>query len=224
MVLEKSIDFGRSWTPLQFYSSQCRKVYGRAPNAPVTRENEQEALCSDAAHHQQLGGGGGSGAGGSTSSSADRVAFAMMEGRPSGFDFETSPVLQVFMIFQALDGCKNHSNFQDWVTATDIRVVFNRLTPHQADLYGITDNSVVEKSSEISTLTLVQNSSASSLSSGALLNSNGISDQIRDSLFYRYNLPIMVLFVSISCQFQHGRFCRWRSMQVQRPCVKMRSR
>lgn len=93
MVIEKSIDYGRSWVPLQYYSSQCRKVYGKPLNAAVTRENEQEALCSDA-HTQHVVGVAANGAA-SLGGAGDRVAFAMVEGRPSGFDFETSPVLQV---------------------------------------------------------------------------------------------------------------------------------
>ena len=100
MVIYKSMDSGRSWTPFQFYSSQCRKVYERQPRALVTRANEQEALCSEAFSSVAQPHAGGA-----------RVAFSTLEGRPSSTDFDNSPVLQ------------------DWQTATDIRIVFNRLTP-----------------------------------------------------------------------------------------------
>ena len=100
MAIYKSMDYGRTWVPYQFYSSACRQIYNKSPRGEITRANEQEALCTDEySNHDPLSGA--------------RVAFSTLEGRPSAYDFENSPVLQ------------------DWVTATDIKVVFNRL-----NIYG----------------------------------------------------------------------------------------
>lgn len=101
LAIYKSMDYGKTWQPFQFYSSQCKRVYGRVNRATITKSNEQEALCSDS-HRLN-----GDVSDGPTSS---RIAFSTLEGRPSAADFDNSPVLQ------------------DWVTATDIRVVFNRLS------------------------------------------------------------------------------------------------
>ncbi|KFB38892.1 AGAP000225-PA-like protein [Anopheles sinensis] len=99
IAIYKSADFGKSWQPFQFYSSQCRRVYGRPNRATITRANEQEARCTDAHRHGGVEPGG---------SGVSRIAFSTLEGRPSAPDFDSSPVLQ------------------DWVTATDVRVVFHR--------------------------------------------------------------------------------------------------
>lgn len=99
IAIYKSMDYGKTWQPFQFYSSLCRKVYGRPNRATITKANEQEARCTDS--HRYTGGDGLGPVG--------RIAFSTLEGRPSAPDFDTSPVLQ------------------DWVTATDIRVIFNRL-------------------------------------------------------------------------------------------------
>ncbi|CAD6188744.1 unnamed protein product [Caenorhabditis auriculariae] len=107
MALYKSADFGKTWTPFQFYSTECKKVYGKEPDVKITKANEQEAVCTDS--HQ-------------VAPSGNRVAFPFLESRPSAMTFETSPVLQ------------------DWVTATDIRVVFTRLSPDQAELYGLSND------------------------------------------------------------------------------------
>ncbi|XP_055928334.1 netrin-1-like isoform X2 [Argiope bruennichi] len=98
LAIYKSMNYGETWLPFQFYSSQCRKVFGKVPNVPLTRSNEQESLCADARIGIEPATGG-------------RVAFSTLEGRPSAYDFDNSPVLQ------------------DWVTATDIRVVLVRVHP-----------------------------------------------------------------------------------------------
>jgi len=92
LAIYKSMDHGKSWQPFQFYSGDCREVWDRDHEVPITRANEQEALCLDS-HLTQDGAG-------------SRVAFSTLADRPSAEDFENSPVLQ------------------DWVTATDIKVVF----------------------------------------------------------------------------------------------------
>ncbi|XP_065565697.1 netrin-1-like isoform X2 [Artemia franciscana] len=99
LAVYKSMDYGKSWLPFQFYSSQCRKVYGRPNRAIITKANEQEPLCTDA--HSTIDPLAGS-----------RIAFSTMENRPSAYDFDHSPVLQ------------------DWVTATDIKIIFHRLYPY----------------------------------------------------------------------------------------------
>jgi len=88
------MDYGQTWHPFQFYSSQCRRVYGRPNKATITKINEQEPLCLESNAEPFPGG---------------RIAFSTLEGRPSAYDFENSPTLQ------------------DWVTATDIRIIFNRV-------------------------------------------------------------------------------------------------
>ena len=114
MAIYKSNDYGKTWVPFQFYSSSCRKMYSRSPKGVITKANEQEALCTDAySNIDPLSGA--------------RVAFSTLEGRPSAYDFDNSPVLQ------------------DWVTSTDVKVVFNRLgtdTPREPG----NDNSAGENS------------------------------------------------------------------------------
>nr|XP_023019316.1 netrin-A-like [Leptinotarsa decemlineata] len=119
IAIFKSMDYGKTWQPFQFYSSQCRRVYGRPNRATITKINEQEARCTDA--HRYTGGdmlGFGQ---------TSRIAFSTLEGRPSASDVDNSPVLQ------------------DWVTATDIRVVFNRLHMPVEDLSDNLDVLVDER-------------------------------------------------------------------------------
>lgn len=95
MAIYKSMDHGKTWQPFQYYSADCRAVFGRQMRTPITRANEQEPLCLDS-HLEEDG--------------STRIAFSTLSDRPSAEEFENSPVLQ------------------DWVTATDIRIVFPAVT------------------------------------------------------------------------------------------------
>lgn len=160
MAIFKSMDYGETWHPFQYYSSQCRKVYGRQNRAAITKANEQEPLCADS-NTEPISG--------------SRVAFSTLEGRPSAYDFDNSPVLQ------------------DWVTATDIKIVFNRMSTWmmsamQSDqqqqnlLGGDEEQSLMNYSTE-----LKMNGSSSSSSDRVLLNpatSLSSSSSTTEGIFY----------------------------------------
>uniref|UniRef100_UPI00358E6F29 netrin-1-like n=1 Tax=Myxine glutinosa TaxID=7769 RepID=UPI00358E6F29 len=92
----KSLNFGETWMPFQFYSIDCYWFYKLSNRTVVSTDNVQETLCSNPGVRPFRGG---------------PVKFDTLEGRPSASDLDASPALQ------------------DWVTATDIRVVFHRGDP-----------------------------------------------------------------------------------------------
>jgi netrin receptor unc-5 len=101
---------GLTWIPLQYYSNNCEDIFNKSSKEIITRSNEQEALCIDT--KSQL-----------SSMSESRIAFSTLEGRPSAYEFDSSPVLQ------------------DWVTATDIKIVL--LTPNiDMNSYSVADLAV----------------------------------------------------------------------------------
>lgn len=71
------------WVPFQFYSASCHKTYGKQPRQYLRPgEDEQVAFCSDEfSDISPLSGG--------------NVAFSTLEGRPSAYNFDGSPALQV---------------------------------------------------------------------------------------------------------------------------------
>ncbi|XP_071445859.1 laminin subunit gamma-1 [Hetaerina americana] len=84
------------WEPYQFYSATCRDTYGLPDTNYARRGEETRALCtSEYSDISPLTGG--------------NVAFSTLEGRPSAYNFDTSPELQ------------------EWVTATDIKITLDRL-------------------------------------------------------------------------------------------------
>uniref|UniRef100_A0A673BD85 Laminin subunit gamma-1 n=1 Tax=Sphaeramia orbicularis TaxID=375764 RepID=A0A673BD85_9TELE len=97
---------GAPWVPYQYYSGSCEKTYQKANRGFIrTGEDEQQALCTDDfSDISPLTGG--------------NVAFSTLEGRPSAYNFDHSPVLQ------------------DWVTATDIRVTLNRLNTFGDEVFN----------------------------------------------------------------------------------------
>lgn len=71
------------WIPYQYYSGSCEKTYSKTNRGFIrTGEDEQQALCTDEfSDISPLTGG--------------NVAFSTLEGRPSAYNFDNSPVLQV---------------------------------------------------------------------------------------------------------------------------------
>uniref|UniRef100_A0A8C5GXN1 Laminin subunit gamma-1 n=1 Tax=Gouania willdenowi TaxID=441366 RepID=A0A8C5GXN1_GOUWI len=94
------------WVPYQYYSGSCEKTYQKLNRGFIrTGEDEQQALCTDDfSDISPLTGG--------------NVAFSTLEGRPSAYNFDHSPVLQ------------------DWVTATDIKVTLNRLNTFGDEVFN----------------------------------------------------------------------------------------
>lgn len=71
------------WVPFQYYSASCHKTYGKQPRHYLRPgEDEQVAFCTDEfSDISPLSGG--------------NVAFSTLEGRPSAYNFDGSPALQV---------------------------------------------------------------------------------------------------------------------------------
>ncbi|XP_012861133.1 laminin subunit gamma-1 [Echinops telfairi] len=94
------------WVPYQYYSGSCENTYLKANRGFIrTGEDEQQALCTDEfSDISPLTGG--------------NVAFSTLEGRPSAYNFDHSPVLQ------------------EWVTATDIRVTLSRLNTFGDEVFN----------------------------------------------------------------------------------------
>lgn len=71
------------WVPFQYYSASCEKTYGKRPRHYLRPgEDEQVAFCTDEfSDISPLSGG--------------NVAFSTLEGRPSAYNFDGSPTLQV---------------------------------------------------------------------------------------------------------------------------------
>ncbi|XP_045702223.1 laminin subunit gamma-3 [Phyllostomus hastatus] len=96
---------GGPWEPYQYYSASCWKTYGR-PEGHYLRpgQDERVAFCtSEFSDISPLSGG--------------NVAFSTLEGRPSAYNFEESPLLQ------------------EWVTSTELLISLDRLNTFGDDIF-----------------------------------------------------------------------------------------
>ncbi|KAJ8254783.1 hypothetical protein GJAV_G00197300 [Gymnothorax javanicus] len=91
----KSMDHGSSWRPLQFYSADCSGKFGHPARTSAPSRHHETEPLCSDPRPLQRHRGG------------LVLAFSTLDGRPSSPDFDYSPVLQ------------------DWVTVTDIKVVFH---------------------------------------------------------------------------------------------------
>ncbi|XP_078721548.1 laminin subunit gamma-1 isoform X1 [Lampetra fluviatilis] len=94
------------WTPYQYYSGSCEPTYDKRNRGFLrSGDDEQTPLCTDEfSDISPLTGG--------------NVAFSTLEGRPSAYNFDNSPVLQ------------------DWVSSTEIRVTLNRLNTFGDEVFN----------------------------------------------------------------------------------------
>uniref|UniRef100_A0A3Q3X3L2 Uncharacterized protein n=1 Tax=Mola mola TaxID=94237 RepID=A0A3Q3X3L2_MOLML len=93
----KSMDYGRTWRAMQHYSNDCLWNFG-LPSQTVAQTRHQETEALCSDPRPLQRQRGGM-----------VLAFSALDGRPSSPDFDHSHTLQ------------------DWVTATDIRVVFHQV-------------------------------------------------------------------------------------------------
>ncbi|KAG7258251.1 LOW QUALITY PROTEIN: hypothetical protein CRUP_027363 [Coryphaenoides rupestris] len=99
----KSMDHGHTWRPMQHYSSDCPGCFGLPARTAAQSRHRETEPLCSDPRPLQKHRGG------------TVLAFSTLDGRPSSPDFDYSPTLQ------------------DWVTATDIRVVFHRVSGGAAD-------------------------------------------------------------------------------------------
>ncbi|KAJ8915786.1 hypothetical protein NQ315_004598 [Exocentrus adspersus] len=93
------------WIPWQYYSGTCRDTYSLPDAIHTVRGEETRALCtSEYSDISPLQGG--------------NVAFGTLEGRPSAYNFDSSPELQ------------------EWVTATEILITLDRLNTFGDEVFG----------------------------------------------------------------------------------------
>ncbi|KAI3380176.1 hypothetical protein SNEBB_007236 [Seison nebaliae] len=105
----KSMDHGKSWIPFQYYSNDCVGMYGKGNNVQLTKRNEQEAICNRFPLGLKI-------LPKSSTTNHLELTFSTMKDRPSAKNFETNVILQ------------------DWITATDIKIEFNRLLSDQSEI------------------------------------------------------------------------------------------
>ncbi|XP_071371393.1 netrin-1 [Centroberyx affinis] len=94
----KSMDHGHTWRPMQHYSNDCPGNFGLPSQAVAQTRHQETEPLCSDPRPLQRHRGG------------MVLAFSTLDGRPSSPDFDYSPTLQ------------------DWVTATDIRVVFHKVS------------------------------------------------------------------------------------------------
>ncbi|XP_038601857.1 laminin subunit gamma-3 [Tachyglossus aculeatus] len=96
---------GGPWVPYQYYSASCLKTYGQQERQYLRPgEDERVAFCTpEFSDISPLSGG--------------NVAFSTLEGRPSAYNFDESPVLQ------------------EWVTSTELLISLDRLNTFGDDIF-----------------------------------------------------------------------------------------
>lgn len=105
LAIYKSNSNGLLWSPYQFYSSQCKQMYGM--ETTTSRGGQLEAVCVNSSTSS------GAPSAASTNNNSGRIAFSTLEANKQTGMSETA----------------DEAKLSDWTSATDIRIVLDR---HQA--------------------------------------------------------------------------------------------
>lgn len=165
LAIYKSADFGRTWSPYQFYSSHCQRVYNRPARSPASSA-PLEATCLNATQpsstqNQSQNQSQSATGNGSANLNSNRIAFSTLEGRTGGSQAEKSSLLQ------------------DWVTATNIKIVLDRHQPNwllsslHAHHHSSGNESAGEQSAELTSPSDTFNYAMSDLIVGGRCKCNG---------------------------------------------------
>lgn len=192
LAIYKSNDFGATWVPYQFYSSQCQKMYNKETHSSTkhalvdsSSSSSMEATCLNSSGTGNINSG--------------RIAFLTHEGRNSN-----SPDKSMAL--------------QDWITATNIKIILDRhqaswihsnLIGHhhhhqqqqhqQSIMSGVNNNKQQEHSELIAASSINKNINKNNLTNNQDSNNSAENSLINPSDTYNYAISDLTIGARCKC-------------------------